>query len=455
MAPPQFNIKRERRQAAAGVVGSLFSNGGNHMANNNNSSSNKTSTTSTRKSTAQPRPDHRIPPGGIGPIDNPNANDVLCGRGGRINSHAGNVQFRDIIQVKKSDYLAPTTKKLEKAHIAAGIVNEIRSMYPPGRFLKEEKESGMWYDIGDAKAIKKTGQALREDAPDIRSPGSFGDEKGKDHARRENTKTTNEQKQNRFMIWPQQQGNANNNNNMQQSTPDADYHAQTSMPPPLLPVNTSYDNNNNAILAQQPMSHPFQQQQNFMQNQSIQDQQGFQTRNIPLQATAQPKYDYNIRDPYTERLSGSGPPQREAEDDVSSFISGISNFSGISSFRSGSTFSRIGGASLRTNDSMAMSALRSIGSIKSASIGSIARSNSFSGMGSLEGLPKLDEMSQGSKNWARYSSAMSIDLQSNASSTQWNNAAARLIAPDHNLDEASIMSSGMMSTDLNALDLAF
>merc|ERR1739848_933010 len=74
----------------------------------------------------------------------------------------------DIIHSKKKEYLAPTTKKLEKAHIAAGIVNDIRTMNPPGRFLKEEKGTGMWYDIGDAKAIKKAGQALREDAPSIR-----------------------------------------------------------------------------------------------------------------------------------------------------------------------------------------------------------------------------------------------------------------------------------------------
>jgi len=42
-------------------------------------------------------------------------------------------------------------------------------MNPPGRFLKEDASDGFWYDIGDAKAIKKTGQALREDAPGIRN----------------------------------------------------------------------------------------------------------------------------------------------------------------------------------------------------------------------------------------------------------------------------------------------
>ena len=96
-----------------------------------------------RKSTAQPRPVLNVPPRGIGPIVDPNENDVLCGRGGRINSHAGNVQFREIIHNRKKEYLAPTTKKLEKAHIAAAIVNDIRGMDPPGRFLKEDRDTGV------------------------------------------------------------------------------------------------------------------------------------------------------------------------------------------------------------------------------------------------------------------------------------------------------------------------
>lgn len=174
----QFKRKRQRRQATAIEVKSLWKNNGNGASNN---SGDKGNTTPARKSTAQPRPVLNVPPRGIGPIANPNANDVLCGRGGRINSHAGNVQFRDIINSKKKAYLAPTTKKLEKAHIAAGVVNDIRTMSPPGRFLKEDSGTGMWYDIGDAKAIKKTGQALREDAPYIRpaievESGSSGDE---------------------------------------------------------------------------------------------------------------------------------------------------------------------------------------------------------------------------------------------------------------------------------------
>ena len=107
-----------------------------------------------------PPPTNEVLPRGIGPIDVPNPNDVLSGRGGRINAHPGNVQFRTIIGSMKSTYLSPKTRKLEKAHIANDIVRRIRRLDPPGRFLKEDKD-GTWWDIGDEKARKKAGQALR------------------------------------------------------------------------------------------------------------------------------------------------------------------------------------------------------------------------------------------------------------------------------------------------------
>ncbi len=58
--------KRQRRQAAAAF---LFPTATATTAQNIG-----------RKSTAQPRPVLHIPPRGIGPIVEPNANDVLCGR---------------------------------------------------------------------------------------------------------------------------------------------------------------------------------------------------------------------------------------------------------------------------------------------------------------------------------------------------------------------------------------
>mmetsp|Transcript_2788 Transcript_2788/g.4174 ORF Transcript_2788/g.4174 Transcript_2788/m.4174 type:complete len:556 (+) Transcript_2788:333-2000(+) len=167
--------KRQRKQAAGSLVMDSFFAAG-------------------KKTTAQPRPAIHVPPRGIGPITEPNKNDVLCGRGGRINAHDGNVQFREIVVEHKKEYLSKSTKKLEKAHIAARIIQQIRTMDPPGRFLKEDSDTGLWFDIGDAKAIKKAGQALREDAPDMRT----GDEDAgddidrKDIEKKTEKKTTND-----------------------------------------------------------------------------------------------------------------------------------------------------------------------------------------------------------------------------------------------------------------------
>lgn len=174
------NRKRQRRQATGTLVQNLWN--GSHYPDADNQGQQQPATgKSGKKSTAQPRPEIQVPPRGIGPVHEPNINDVLCGRGGRINAHSGNVQFRDMVCERKKEYLDKNTKKLEKAHIAADVVHTIRNMEPGGRFLKEDS-GGLWYDIGDAKAIKKVGQALREDAPEVRGEmdGDAGDNKKKE-----------------------------------------------------------------------------------------------------------------------------------------------------------------------------------------------------------------------------------------------------------------------------------
>lgn len=61
------------------------------------------------------------------------------------------------------------------------IVDEIRSLNPPGRFLKQDANTKLWYDIGEKKALDKTRQALREGAPDImKEIGGDTDEEGMD-----------------------------------------------------------------------------------------------------------------------------------------------------------------------------------------------------------------------------------------------------------------------------------
>lgn len=101
-------------------------------------------------------------------VKEPNDNDVLCGRGGSINSHPGNERFRQLVEKRKRVYLTARFKR-EKRLIANSILSEIRSIDPPGRFLSRDPVTGSWYDIGDEKARDKTSQALRENAPSIRA----------------------------------------------------------------------------------------------------------------------------------------------------------------------------------------------------------------------------------------------------------------------------------------------
>lgn len=100
-------------------------------------------------------------------VKRPHAHDVMCGRGGGTNNHAGNQHWRSLVTSNKRLYLS--LPKRRKMQVAKSIVQAIRMQNPPGRFLQKDSKTKMWYDIGDETAQHKTSQALREGAPDIRS----------------------------------------------------------------------------------------------------------------------------------------------------------------------------------------------------------------------------------------------------------------------------------------------
>jgi hypothetical protein len=109
-------------------------------------------------------PPLNISPGFNGKITTLNHNDVLCGKGRAISNYPGNVQLRAMARRKKAEYLNSSIR-MEKAYICARLVLEIRSLTPPGRFLKADREN-KWIEIGDKIARKKVAQVLRESAYD-------------------------------------------------------------------------------------------------------------------------------------------------------------------------------------------------------------------------------------------------------------------------------------------------
>ncbi|CAB9511726.1 Nitrilase family, member 2 [Seminavis robusta] len=115
-------------------------------------------------------PPPMVPPAGenteMVDIEQPHKHDVLCGRGVTTNRFPGNESFRSLVSLNKELYV--TSTKRQKMSISRSIVEAVRSLKPPGRFLEKNPVTGMWSDIGDRKAIEKTSQALRDGAAGLR-----------------------------------------------------------------------------------------------------------------------------------------------------------------------------------------------------------------------------------------------------------------------------------------------
>lgn len=143
-----------------------------------------------------------------------NTYDVLCGRGGGTNSQIGNKRFRKLVQEFQPTYLLARRK--EKPLLARTIVLIIRKR--GGRFLRKDEESGMLYEVGDAKAEAKTSQALREGL-DVRATksasntldkkkkkkkgGAAAAAKAKEDTEEEAPKPPTEEKQNKPVASPE------------------------------------------------------------------------------------------------------------------------------------------------------------------------------------------------------------------------------------------------------------
>jgi hypothetical protein len=85
--------------------------------------------------------------------------DVLLGRGGLTNNHAGNIRYREEVEKVKPMYFSSRTKT-EKKNVSEMMVAYVEDY--GGRFLAKDPDTGQWM-IAPAKAArKKASQALRE-----------------------------------------------------------------------------------------------------------------------------------------------------------------------------------------------------------------------------------------------------------------------------------------------------
>jgi hypothetical protein len=124
-------------------------------------------------------------------VENPfgvHDHDILCGRGAFVNGHIGNARLRDLAHARKKPF--DNGNYTEKRTLAMEVVTIIRSLDPPGRFLKrvdptktpvapapvvkaadDKNDSGEpagrtleagWEELLDEKAIHKACQVMRD-----------------------------------------------------------------------------------------------------------------------------------------------------------------------------------------------------------------------------------------------------------------------------------------------------
>jgi hypothetical protein len=132
-----------------------------------------------------------VPTGPLEPIiENPfgvHDHDILCGRGAFVNGHIGNQRLRTLASERKTGFDAGNYT--EKRSLAGEIVQILKALDPPGRFLKKaaaqkpeeakaeesakkegdkpEEETSEWEELSDEKAIHKACQVMRDiDRPD-------------------------------------------------------------------------------------------------------------------------------------------------------------------------------------------------------------------------------------------------------------------------------------------------
>merc|ERR1712113_804580 len=85
--------------------------------------------------------------------------DVLLGRGGLTNNHAGNVRYREEVEKVKPMYFSCRTKN-EKKEVSELLVAYVQDY--GGRFLEKDQTTKKWILASAKAARKKASQALRE-----------------------------------------------------------------------------------------------------------------------------------------------------------------------------------------------------------------------------------------------------------------------------------------------------
>ncbi len=71
----------------------------------------------------------------------------------------GNVMLRRLVNQNLAKYYNESS---EKAKLISEIMVTIKSFDPPGRFMSQNKKTGVWEEVQDIKSQHKVAQAFRD-----------------------------------------------------------------------------------------------------------------------------------------------------------------------------------------------------------------------------------------------------------------------------------------------------
>jgi hypothetical protein len=79
----------------------------------------------------------------------PTENDILYGRGGRTNTHPGNIRYRDKVLELKDEYKLLTKKEKKERNLPMLVV---KTMKNEKRYFLMKDKDGLWYEVNDKGA---------------------------------------------------------------------------------------------------------------------------------------------------------------------------------------------------------------------------------------------------------------------------------------------------------------
>lgn len=119
---------------------------------------------------------HEVATATLPPIDYVQQTDVLCGRGKAFTNHKGNINFISMIKSNVQGYIdAPT--RLKKSMVIIEMAENL-CLDSGLRFLKKDKISDQWIQLGFIQAKDKIGHCIRDI---IRKKGNSKNKTNRNH----------------------------------------------------------------------------------------------------------------------------------------------------------------------------------------------------------------------------------------------------------------------------------